>query len=148
MVNEQKGRPVGVVMQNSEIIPPQNNVLEYLVVRDEDVSVVQMGGFDFKFKKNEHGHKVCHVSNKGARTLMLETGNFREYVPPEVAPETEAEVFVKTWDKIRGEKFTTMVIEDPDRFAAFGDEVLEKAKKKWEKFNGDKPWPGDVPPEE
>jgi hypothetical protein len=68
-----------------------SELMEYLVTRDEPVSRVRMpNGFEYDFKPNKHGVKVCNVPSDGSVKLMLESGNFRRYKEP------KAEALMKT----------------------------------------------------
>lgn len=46
------------------------------------ITPIHIGGFDYLFRPNEHGHSVCEVNSGEAKNRLLSLKHFREYEPP------------------------------------------------------------------
>ena len=63
-------------------------LIECLIER-EGPTHININGFDYSFKANEHGHSVCQVNSGEHRAWLFRSKNFRPYEPP--VPEQQAE---------------------------------------------------------
>ena len=83
-----------------------NTTLEDLTGRDEDVSQHVINGIKYRFKRNEHGAKVCQVNSDEHRRWLLHSGNFRLYLPPESEAEPfDEEAFIAEWEGLTAKQF-------------------------------------------
>jgi hypothetical protein len=75
---------------------PDNYLVECLIEREGDTTVI-VGGMTYLFKKNEQGHSVCDVVNRGHYNAFVgKMGRlYRAYRPDEDYPEQDQEPVVE-----------------------------------------------------
>ena len=52
------------------------------LIESDGPTAITIGPWNYLFKLNEHGHKVCPVNSREARERMLSLPDFRPYEPP------------------------------------------------------------------
>lgn len=57
-------------------------LLQCLLKRDGPTNI-PIGGFEYRFKENEHGDVVCDVQNNGDAERLLASPWFKRYTPPD-----------------------------------------------------------------
>lgn len=128
-------------------------LMEYVVIRKEDKTTVNVAGFHITFKRNEAGHMVADVGDGESLAFMRDSSSFREYHPevdyPAPDEKTTEESFINEWLRLGKDRYIEYVGHNIERFNMAGDKTLEMAIKKWDRaVDGDDPrgiWPGRYP---
>lgn len=123
--------------------------VEYLVVREEPVSMVKVPGREQKimFDAREDGRKFAFVHDDEILKWMRLSGSFRVYEDGEDidAKDETDQPFINEWIRMPLPKFPRYVMENVGKFNRAADRTLSMAKKKWDKAiaenNYDYNWP-------